>query len=611
MPSLVDQFCPNVHDSAITAAAYDPFSGTMATADASGLVAVQRRGESAPGMVFQPGGPITGSLCLVQGGSLVAVGDENGTVGVYRTDSRATAFLDERDAERGRVRAMRGIALDPSGTRCATIAVDGLLRMWDIVRQEREVAWQGFSGSAVEFDPRGERLLCMDKTGQPRLVDLRTHSGLPMDHLQMPAERACFTRDGTMVLAVGASGISLLRVVDGQLVGSYATRGGSGILNLVLSPEGDQAAVVTQRSVHVFSLPDLQPASGFKHGAPSPTGAAIWTSKGIRVAGNDGLLHGGSSGVLGPVTSITGYGDYRVVAHAGQIAVWERGRRIGTLKLDEPVRQMSVDREGRVLGVLPDRGTLKVYDLRSMALLFDGGPATQDALTVDVGGPVVLVSLPSGGIRWWQLERNQAYDLTWPRAATLSGSGTWLGVVTPKGAVRILDPLTGQDAVRPPRPLADSPIRNLAFVNRRADLLVVDEEGVLGHYDLAAGIRTNSSSTGRDVLDFGLDVDGVWGVTGGRYAAVRLPDNDKASIVVVDLATSEVVSHLTGLHRFTWVDEETGAILQPARASALLERTLKGEETRVLRSLPDDQWISYGPKGVIEVSEAAGNSLSR
>ena len=84
---MVDQFSPNVHDAAITAADFDPYSGTMATADADGVVAVQRPGEATPQLLFHPGGPVNGAIGLVRGGSLVAVGDENGTIGVYRTDN--------------------------------------------------------------------------------------------------------------------------------------------------------------------------------------------------------------------------------------------------------------------------------------------------------------------------------------------------------------------------------------------------------------------------------------------------------------------------------------------------------------------------------------------
>ena len=69
MPGLADQFCPNVHDAPITAAHYDPESATIATADAEGIVAIQRTGESSPTLIFQPGVAVNGALKLIRGGS--------------------------------------------------------------------------------------------------------------------------------------------------------------------------------------------------------------------------------------------------------------------------------------------------------------------------------------------------------------------------------------------------------------------------------------------------------------------------------------------------------------------------------------------------------------
>ncbi len=609
MPSLADQFCSNVHDAAITAAAFDPASGTIATADASGVVAVQRRGESSPGLVFQPGGPVDGALALVQGGSYVGVGDSEGTVGVYRTDDGSPVFQEVRSGERGRVRAMKGLAISPEGTRCASIAVDGLVRMWDLVRGQREVSWSGFGGSTVEFDSRGERLLCLDDQGQIRLVDLMSRQGLHVDRLQTPADRACFTQDGTHVLAVGRAGIGLIRVVDGRMVASFATRGGSGLLNLLSSPDGQQAAVVTHRSTHVFGLPELQPVASSHHGAPDTSGAALWTSAGIRVGGVDGLFHRGGKGSPGAVTALTGYGDHRVVAHGRHVAFWSRGRRLWELDVGATVRDLSVDRDGRLVALLLQDGPVRIIDTAKATVVFDGGPETHGALQVDVGGPVVVVRLRSGGIRWWHLARNQAFDLAWPTAMTLSGSGMWLGVVTPRGAVRILDPASGKDAVLPPTPLADVPVKHVAFVNRRADMLVLDEDGVLGHYDLAASIRDNTPAAGRDIIELDLPVEAVWGITGGATCALRLREGDTCSIAMVSIATGEVTTYIEGVPSNTWVCEETGAILTPARASALLERSPTGREQRVLRALIEDQWISFGPTGIVEASDRANEVL--
>ena len=81
-PSLVDQYCPAAHQSPVTGADYDNQSGAMVTGDADGVVAITRKGETYPGLVFQASGPINGALAVSPGGSLIAVGDEDGCSGV-------------------------------------------------------------------------------------------------------------------------------------------------------------------------------------------------------------------------------------------------------------------------------------------------------------------------------------------------------------------------------------------------------------------------------------------------------------------------------------------------------------------------------------------------
>ena len=609
MASLADQFCPNVHDAAVTAAAYDPWSGVLATADASGVVAVKRQGEAAPGLIFQPGVGVTGAINIIRGGSLLAVGDDNGTIGVYRTENGAPVFQEIRDGARGRVRAMRGVSISPEGARVATVAVDGLLRIWDITRGEREVAWQGFGGFTVEFDQRGTRVLCLDDAGQPRLVDLSSHQGLPMDKLQVAAERASFSLDGTLVIAGGQSGIALLRVVDGRLVASFATRGGSGILSVVQRPDGAQIGAVSTRSVHVFSMPDLTAVESIKHGAPDPSGAAWWGQEGIRVGGKDGLFHGGGTGSSGPVTAVGGFADTRLAVHGDKVAVWSGNRRVREVSVGSNVREAHVDRDGRTMIVVPERAGVQVYEVRTGAMVFDGGPQTANPRAVAVGGSVVVAHLSTGNTRWWDISHNKAFELTWPAGIALSHGGTWLGLITPRGAIKILDPVSGRDAVPDPLPSAEVPTRMLSFVNRRPDLLALDDENILAHYDLAGSVRENRPCEARDVLQFGATPDRMWGITGGQYAAVRLPDGEHCSMLFVDIHRQSVVSEVTGLHAAAWVDAEQGLILEPVRSGGLLEREMDGTERRCMRALADDEWVCFGKRGILDASAGAGGVL--
>ena len=577
LPSPAKQFCNHVHDAAITAATYDPGSGTVATADASGVVVIQRCGETRPVLVFQPGGSIDGALTLFQGGTHVGVGDSEGTVGVYCTDDGSPIFQEFRGGSPGLAPAVRGIAISPGGTRCAAIAVDGLVRMWDLVRGEREVNWSGFGGETVEFDSRSERLLCLDEHGQIRIVALTSRTGLHVDRLQAPASHACFTRDDNHILAVGCAGVGLIRVVDGRLVASFATRGGIRLLNLLLSPQGDQAAVVTNHSTHIFSLPDLEVDGSNQHGAPDTSGAAVWTPSVIRVGGNDGRfyssgmgddhLHHDDMGNPGTITAFAGSSDHQAIAHSHLVAYWAQGHRQWELEFDMPVQSMSVDRDGRLMALTSQQGPIQVIDIQKAQVVFTGGPETIGAKQVNVGGPVVAVKLHHGGVRWWHLARNQSFNLSWPTAMTLSSSGVWMAVVTPHGTVRILDPTTGKDAVLPPTPLADVPVEIAAFVSRGADLLVLDRDGVLGLYDLVASIRDNAPAVGRDIIELDAPVDAVWGIAGGLRCAMRLPDVATCSVAVVEIATGEVTTYIEGLPRYTCVCEETGSILNPARTT--------------------------------------------
>lgn len=608
MPSLVEHFRPSVHDSAITAASYDPQSGTLATADATGRVSIQRSKDASAKLTFYPGGPVRGALALCRGGQLVAVGDDDGTVGVYRTLDGDPIFRESREGERGRIRGMRGVALSPEGSSLASIAKDGLIRIWSLPQGDRK-AWKGFSGSSVCFDARGQRLLAMDHEGQPQMMDLMTMRTLPMDRLQTPAQHARFTPDGTMVIAAGPAGISLLQVIDGRLLTSFATRGGSGISNLLLSPDGTQAAALTRRSIHIFSLPNLELLESRKHGAPESTGAAIWTPSAIRVAGNDGQLHSGGIQGPGQVTATSGFGPHRIAVHSKRLAVWTNHRKVLEIDASKPLQEAHIDRDGKYVVAVPESAGVEVYDSESGQCVFLAGEETTHSTHVAIGGQVLATQLAKGGCRWWDVTTRAGFELKWAQTMALSHGGTWLGVVTPAGAVRIINPATGKDAVTAPTPLADVPVRLLAFVNRRPDLLILDEEGVLGHYDLAKGIRSRTPSVGEDILTIHVPVDAMWGIKGGKYCALRLPENDRCSIVCVDIQQKEVIHDVRDLHPNSWVDAENGLILEPASGSAILERTLEGRERRVFRSLNGGEWVCFDGKSILDASEGAADVI--
>lgn len=267
---------------------------------------------------------------------------------------------------------------------------------------------------------------------------------------------------------------------------------------------------------------------------------------------------------------------------------------------------MKIDRDGRIFcGLLADGNGVQVFDCRGGRFLFDAGADTADTVKMEVGGPIVAAMISSGGMRWWDLKNNSVFELDWVQHFALSGGGTWLGVTTPKGHVKILDPATGKDAIPAPEPMSDVPIKLLSFVNRRPDMLVLDEEGVLSLYDLTVSVSEKKAAAGQDILDLNVDVDRLWGITGGEFAAVRFQEHatGTATVIFVDLRKGEVVSEIPNLLPYVWVDPENGCLLQPARGGAILELDMYGQETRVFRALPEGEWVCFSADGILDKSE--------
>ncbi|MEQ1506928.1 MAG: WD40 repeat domain-containing protein [Myxococcota bacterium] len=605
--SLIDRYCASPHAAPVTAAAADPQSGAAITADAWGTVAITRPGEVYPGILFDMGSPVHGAVAVCAGGALVAVGDDQGTIAVYKTWDGSCVFEDTKEGPAGAQRAMRAVAFNPQATIIATLSVDGIVRIFDIQRWERLANYQGYSGESIEFNDRGDRLLVIDTLGQPKLLDLMSQEQLDLEMVPGGVRAARFTPDSRHLVAIGQAGITLIGLADGRIKNSFSARGSSGMLALVVSPKGDQIGAVTGRSVHTFSLPELHPISSEKHGAPEPTTAATWDWRGVSIGGKDGLMHRpGAKASLEAVVCCTGFGEHRVAVHADRVAVWTANRQKRPFHAKKRFVEVKIDREGRLLIALPDDGSgVQVYEARTGRHLFDAGPDTADTPKMEVGGSIVACMLSRGGLRWYDLRQNNVFELPWVTTFALSGSGTWLAVVTPKGQVRVIDPATGKDAIPKPERPAEIPIRLVSFVNRRPDMLVLDADGVLGVYDLQDSVKSNAVATGRDVLNLNVDVDRLWGITGGKFAAIRfqVPETQTATVIYVDLHACEVVSEVPDLLPYAWVDPETGDILQPARGAAILELDLRGAEKRVLRALPEGEWIAFNDKEILDASE--------
>ncbi|MBT3222964.1 MAG: WD40 repeat domain-containing protein, partial [Proteobacteria bacterium] len=432
--SLLDEHCPEAHQAPITGAAVDPQSGASITSDEWGTIAITRPGEDHPGLIFQPGDAIYGAVAVAPGGSLVAIGDEQGSVMVFKTWDGACVFEDLREGPSGKSRAMRAMNFNHQGTILATLSIDGIIRVFDIQRWERVANYQGYGGESIQFDEHGERLLVIDTLGQPKLIDMLSQEMIDLEMVAGGVRSATFTPDFRHVVAMGQGGITLIELPDGRIINSFTARQSSGMLNIVVSPNGEELGAVTGRSVHIFSLPELQPVRSEKHGAPEPTTAVLWDYRGVAVGGTDGMLHRpGAKPSLDPIVCVSGFGEHRVSIHGEKAAMWHKNRRKRPFSAKCNFIEVRVDRDGRLLAGLPDDGSgVKIFQAHTGRFLFDAGPETADTPKMEVGGHVFACMLANGGLRWFDIKNNKTLELPWVQGFSLSGGGTWIGAITPK-----------------------------------------------------------------------------------------------------------------------------------------------------------------------------------
>ncbi len=626
--SLLDRWCPEPHEAPITAMAYDATSGVAVTADASGLVAITAPGSANPSQLLLHTAGIQRSVAVNRGGSLLAVGDDSGTVAVYRTADAAAIFYDPREGPAGESRAMRAVAFSPDGRRFASLALDGHVRVTDLETLERTGTFPDFSGHTLEWDNTGTRIVAVDRLRQPVLLSLSNQQRLAFPLVPGGAHVARFTHEGDQVVTLGPGGLTLVDIRTMTVVETRSADRSSGMLDLLRDPRGNRVAVISARSVHFFDLPGLSHVGKQRHGAPSATGVARWDEQGIAVADNTGrLFRPGRQPSLPPTICTAGVGPWRIAAHENAIAMWKEHRRVRVfvpqvsahdaasgrhqvrpMTPEERLIEVRSDREGRLVAALPESGPVHVYDAANGRLLFQAGEDTVDTPRMDIALGVVGCLLERGGLRWFDLRNNRTFDLEWVQDFSFTGGGTWIAVLTPKGLVHILDPATGEDAIAAPEPLGDAPVRLLSFVQRHPELLVLDADGVLGLYDLTPAARDGGEAEGYRICRFfDADIDQIWGLEDHKHAAVRIqePDQGTATIVFVDLDDGEVVEEVTGLLPYATVDPVHGRILEPGVGSAILERDMQGDEVRVLRSLPHEEWATFYQQGVLGCSQGA------
>ncbi len=621
MLSLVDQYCPHIHEATITASVYDPYSQTKVTGDADGVIAVFRGSELRPFVTFQMDGAIDSSLSLTPRGGYLAVGDSQGSIRVYDLTTLHPTFEESRSGQRGRSRAFRSISLSPSGSMLAAISIDGILRIWDLHSGDRQ-NFRGFGGSSLEFDLRGERLLLIGQDSQPKLFDLHRSELIKLAKANTLVEHAIFSRDGQYIFAAGPGGFIVYQTGTLQIINGKAAQKSSGIVAIAMHPAENKIAAFTKKSAYVMTCPELEIYDTFKHGAPNASNAAIWDYEDIWIGGSDGILHSREKSIgIPPTHLVCGVGAHRVTAHSNIVSIWKENNRRHLFSVKEHIKDTKISRNGRFLVISYHNAPVQVFQMHNQKLILQGPAETNNAKNVLISPKTIAIELENGGCYWWNFKSSssQGMQIQWARNITITGGGNWLGVVTPEGRIQVIDTITGKKVIPDPKPTAQAEIAKLSFVNKSSILLTVDAEGYLISYDLSES--GDEGATGNDIIQINCDIDDIWGIVGGQIVVLKLLDDEGTKFLYLDITESQPPKIVTNIDVSATIDPETGHILCPAKCGAMIEKRMiemegtyqrllaDPKEHLVLRNLPNNEWIAYQETSILGISQGANSYL--
>ena len=619
MSSIVDLYCPYVHESPITSASYEAYNQTKAIADQAGNIAVYRGSTKRPMATFLMDASVE-ALSITPQGHLLVAGDNQGSIVVFDLNTTAIFFEERREGARGQSRAFRAVAISPTGTMLAAIAVDGILRIWNLRTGERQ-NYRGFVGSSLEFDARGERLLVIGEDKQPKLFHLQLNEIHPLDKAFTSIEHVRFTKDYQYIFAAGAGGFVLYQTSSLQVVNGKAAQKSSGILSIQVSPSDNNVAAFSKRSIYLMTTPDLEIYEQFPHKAPKPSNSSVWDHQGIWIGGGDGIMHSKSSSLAVPATHyISGKGNHRVSCHNNVVAIFKKDTRTHLFSAGKTIKEASLSRNGEFLVLSFYQAPIQAYQLKTGKMLLQAPAETQNPKAIWCTPNCIAIELENGGGYWWSFKTNLGMQIQWARNITLTNGGNWLGTLTPEGRIQIIDCHTGKRALPDPQPTSQAEIQKISFLSKSSKLVALDADGYLICYDLSkSGVE---GAVGKDIMQINTPVKRLWGIQQGDFAVLELGDDTKSQLLYLDLSEQQDPQIIEDLSPALQIDNITGQILQPAKCSSILQYSVftkdnQGQllqpnvfDAKIYRNLPNQEWIIFRENSIIAISDGANDYLN-
>ena len=132
-------------------------------------------------------------------------------------------------------------------------------------------------------------------------------------------------------------------------------------------------------------------------------------------------------------------------------------------------------------------------------------------------------------------------------------------------------------------------------------LLTLDTENVISIFNLRTSIETGERANGEDLLQINSDIAEMWGISVNKriYAVLQTYEEDSTMLIFIPKDLNEEPWTVENLHPYSTIDPATGNILERVKSCAIVERNMYGNEIKILRSMPDGNWISFSDSGVL------------
>ncbi|MCE9603506.1 MAG: hypothetical protein K8U03_01235 [Planctomycetia bacterium] len=455
------------------------------------------------------------ALSFAVDGSLLAVGNDSGSVQFYKAADGADAGADA-GALGGHVGAVAGVAFHPKGGQLATAGADGTLRLWNAPLPSRPLSGAGKKINVLAASPNGQLIATATEDGVQLWTAADGKVARPLAGHKGAVTALAWKADSTQLATAGVDGtVRVWNAADGRQITIYEAHK-TPVSAVSFTTDG--AAVVsagTDKLAQIWSATDAKPLQTL-------------------------------TGHTQPVTALASvFGGAFVVSGSTDATVrtWNAtdGKPGTTINAGAPVTSLAVSGDGKLLVVGCQDKLVKVFQLADGKLVATHTGHAQPVGSVAWNSKNTRIASASndGALRVWDAVTGQLLETLSPGATILPTSVSFLA---PDERTLVVGWSDGQAAIESLRlnwsiPAAVGPaptgsLTSVAFTPDGASLLTGGTDKKVQLWNALDGKLLRPFAGPTDVVtSIAISADGTKVFAGGVDKAVRVWNFADAALI--------------------------------------------------------------------------------